>query len=162
MSGLRSSGGGSGPARELALDGVGITPLRRIATPGGDVLHALKAGDPGYASFGEAYFSTVNPGAIKGWKRHRSMMMNLVVPAGAVRFVLFDDRPEKPQRFMKVDLSPNSADSYARLTVPPGIWMAFTGTGPGLNLVLNLASIPHDPAEADSKPLDAIPWTWDG
>jgi len=145
---------------EAGISGVHVTPLRRITTPGGDVLHALKSSDPEFAGFGEAYFSTVESGAIKGWKRHRTMLMNLVVPAGAVRFVLFDDRPDMPERFLTVDLSPDLADSYARLTVPPGVWMAFTGTGPGLNLVLNLASIPHDPTEADNKPLDAIAWNW--
>ncbi|HZG09360.1 MAG TPA: dTDP-4-dehydrorhamnose 3,5-epimerase [Allosphingosinicella sp.] len=145
---------------EASIAGVRITPLRRIATSGGDVLHALKSSDSEFAGFGEAYFSTVDSGAIKGWKRHRTMLMNLVVPAGAVRFVLFDDRPNMPETFLAVDLSPDSADSYVRLTVPPGVWMAFTGTGPGLNLVLNLASIPHDPAEADNKPLDAIAWSW--
>jgi hypothetical protein len=32
--------------------------------------------------------------------------------------------------------------------------------GAGRNLLLNLASIAHDPAEADARPLDAFPWRW--
>lgn len=160
MSGWRRNGGGYGPVNNAAIEGVRISSLRRIPTPGGDVLHALKATDPEFAGFGEAYFSTVQTGAVKGWKRHRLMRMNLVVAAGAVRFVLFDDRPGMSQQFTTVDLSPDLPETYSRLTVPPGIWVAFTGRGVGLNLVLNLASIPHDPAEADNKPLDSIPWNW--
>lgn len=146
---------------EEPIKGVKLAPLRQIATPGGDVLHGLKASDPEYAGFGEAYFSTVVFGAVKGWKRHRMMVMNLIVAAGTVRFVLFDDRDRVPGRYQSFDLSPDNADSYARLTVPPGVWMAFTGKGEGLNLVLNIASIPHDPTEADSAPLDTIAWSWD-
>jgi dTDP-4-dehydrorhamnose 3,5-epimerase len=88
--------------------------------------------------------------------------MNLVVAVGAVRFVLLDDRPEQPRRFQAVLLSPEEAPGacYARLTVPPGIWMAFAGAGPDLNLILNLASIGHDPTEADNLSLDQIDWHW--
>ena len=45
---------------------------------------------------------------------------------------------------------------YQRLTVPPGIWVAFSGEGPGENIVLNIASIPHDPVEAET-----LPWELD-
>ncbi|MDP8916382.1 MAG: dTDP-4-dehydrorhamnose 3,5-epimerase, partial [Pseudomonadota bacterium] len=59
-------------------------------------------------------------------------------------------------------LTPERPERYGRLTIPPGLWMAFGGVGGGLNLLLNLASIEHDPAEADSRPIDALPWAWTG
>ena len=37
------------------IDGVILTPLDIIETPGGDVLHAMKKIDPGFLSFEEAY-----------------------------------------------------------------------------------------------------------
>ena len=40
-----------------------ITPLARITTVGGDVLHAMKKNDQGYSDFGEAYFSLVSKGS---------------------------------------------------------------------------------------------------
>lgn len=139
-----------------------LTPLRRISVPRGDVFHAIKASAPGFAGFGEAYFSTVETGAVKGWKRHNEMTMNLVVPAGAVEFVLYDgDADTGEGTFRSVTLSPDSDERYQRLTVPPGLWMAFAGRGEGLNLVLNFASIEHRPDEADGRPLDALPWTWE-
>jgi dTDP-4-dehydrorhamnose 3,5-epimerase len=138
-------------------NGVIFTPLRRIPTGRGDVLHALKASDPGYTGFGEAYFSIVLPDSIKGWKRHRRMTMNLIVPEGSVRFVVYDEQKKAFQDFL---LSPDKVENYGRLTVPPGIWMAFAGIGAGLNLVLNIASIEHDPAEAETCDLNAIPWNW--
>lgn len=158
-----------------------LTPLRRISVPRGDVFHAIKASAPGYAGFGEAYFTTVEFGAVKGWKRHREMTMNLIVPAGAVEFVVYDGEPEPTAavpntgapaldntavvsnsgNFRSITLSPESDETYQRLTVPPGLWMAFAGRGEGLNLVMNFASIEHRPDESDNLPLDGIAWNWD-
>lgn len=128
-----------------------LTPLRRIANPLGDIYHAVKATDKGYAGFGEAYFTTVHHGAVKGWKQHSRMTLNLVVPEGAVCFYVRDN---SGNQFRHVLGSIDGAE-YARLTVPPGYWVAFRGEGPGLNLVLNVASIAHDPAEATNAPLES-------
>jgi dTDP-4-dehydrorhamnose 3,5-epimerase len=134
-----------------ALTPCTLTPLARIAHPKGDVYHAMKATDPGFAGFGEVYFTTVHPGVTKGWKQHTRMTMNLVVVAGGVTFHLHDAGTGRTASHTLGDAS------YGRLTVPPGWWMAFTGTGDGTNLVCNMASIPHDPAEAVNVDLAAYP-----
>lgn len=142
-------------------EGVVLTPLRIIPGENGDVLHAMKASDPTFSSFGEAYFSTVKYGSRKGWKKHTRMVLNVVVPVGEIGFVLYDERPGSAthRRFFEVSLS---RKNYQRLTVPPGIWMAFFGGGEGENILLNMASIQHDPAEAENLPIDSqrIPYTW--
>ena len=140
------------------MEGAVFTPLRRIPTPGGEVRHGLKASDPAFAGFGEAYFSGVDGGAVKGWKRHTRMTLNLVVAVGEVRFLVCSDAGER----RAFHLSPDREGAYGRLTVSPGLWMAFGGVGPGLNLLLNVASIEHDPAEAEARPLDAMSWGWTG
>lgn len=145
---------------KIEMDGLVYTPQRRIATEGGDVFHAMKAGDPGYAGFGEAYFSTVVPGAIKAWKRHSRMTLNLVVISGAVRFVVYDDREGSAThgKTCIVEMGPDLA--YGRLTVAPGLWMGFACKGSRDAILINIASMAHDPAEADRKPLDAIAFDW--
>lgn len=139
------------------IAGALITPLKEIETPGGNVFHAIKASDPGYSGFGEAYFSTAQPGKIKPWKRHNRMTLNLVVPIGKIRFVLYDDRTAPP-KFTEVVLG--NPGHYARLTVPHGIWMAFQGVAEGTSWLLNVADLQHDPAEADRRSLDEIPYDW--
>ncbi|TWI42122.1 dTDP-4-dehydrorhamnose 3,5-epimerase [Pseudoduganella flava] len=134
-------------------EGVLLTPLRQIAHPQGDIFHALRADAPGYAGFGEAYFTHIHPGLTKGWKRHNRMVMNLVVPDGHVRFHLYR---EADGRTVAVELG-DAAERYARLTVPPGIWVAFSGLGERTSTVLNLASLGHDPTEADNVPLETWP-----
>ena len=57
-----------------------LTPLKKIDTAGGDVLRALKKSEKNFFGFGEAYFSLINHGAIKGWKKHKKMTSNIIVP----------------------------------------------------------------------------------
>ena len=85
--------------------------------------------------------------------------MNLVVPSGAIKFVLYDDRPVS-QTYRSIQEIFISPENYQRLTVPPGIWMAFQGMGDQENILLNIASIPHDPLEAENLPIqnDLIPY----
>jgi dTDP-4-dehydrorhamnose 3,5-epimerase len=128
-----------------------VTPLRRIAHPKGDIYHGLKASEDSFKGFGEAYFSTVLPGVAKGWKQHTRMTLNLVVPVGAIEFHLRSADGQLADRIQLGELH------YARLTVPPGVWVAFTGIGESLNLLLNVASIPHDPDEAVNMPLEHFP-----
>jgi dTDP-4-dehydrorhamnose 3,5-epimerase len=121
-------------------------------------MHAMKASESSYDGFGEAYFSSVEKGAIKGWKRHTRMTLNLIVPIGAVEFVIHNPALVGDERFRSFKIG--AAENYARLTVPPGLWMAFSGLVDGPNLVLNVASIGHDPTEIDRASLDAFPWAF--
>jgi dTDP-4-dehydrorhamnose 3,5-epimerase len=141
------------------IEGVLITPLKIIEGESGSVMHAIKNNETAFQGFGEAYFSTVEPGQVKGWKKHTKMLLNIIVPVGSILFVLYDDRKDSKsfQSIQEVSLSTNN---YQRLTVPPGVWMAFKGLGNGLNMLLNVASIAHDPLEAESLPVknDKVPY----
>jgi dTDP-4-dehydrorhamnose 3,5-epimerase len=52
-------------------------------------------------------------------------------------------------------------DRYARITVPPGIWFGFQGLKEPNNLVMNIASITHDPTEVERFELSDIKYCWD-
>ena len=76
------------------INGITISPLKEIEVEGGNVLHALKKSDSSFKDFGEAYFSFVNFGHVKAWKKHSKMTLNLIVPIGEVKFVFIDEPPE--------------------------------------------------------------------
>jgi len=135
------------------MDGVTLTQLRQIHHPKGDIFHAMKSSDIGYSGFGEAYFSTIHKDDIKGWKKHTKMVLNLVVPVGEIEFVVYD---EDTKEFFSVILS---QENYQRLTVDAGLWMAFRGIG-DTNILLNLASIEHDPSEAVNIEIEKINYEW--
>lgn len=142
----------------MNLDKISLTPLARIGVSGGDVLHAIKVGDRGYDNFGEAYFSWINPGVIKAWKRHKHMTMNLVVPVGCVKFVFCAESEDK---FFVEGVQIIGEQNYARITVQPGVWFGFQGISEVSSLVLNLSNIPHDPKEVERLNLDKIFYEWD-
>jgi dTDP-4-dehydrorhamnose 3,5-epimerase len=64
------------------IEGVQVIPLRRIPDERGTVMHMLRSTDPHFTQFGEIYFSTVYPGVIKGWHRHREMTLNYACVSG--------------------------------------------------------------------------------
>ncbi|MEW6320194.1 MAG: dTDP-4-dehydrorhamnose 3,5-epimerase family protein [Acidobacteriota bacterium] len=146
----------------LALpSGVSMRPLRRIVDARGVVMRMLRADDAEFQAFGEIYFSGVQHGAVKGWRRHRYSTSNLAVPVGEIRLVLVDLREESPTRGLVADLALGESN-YCLVTVPPGLWTAWEGRAAGLSLVANCASLPHDPAEVDAADLDdpRIPSPW--
>ncbi len=135
------------------MDKIISTPLKKIFNSKGDIFHAMKKSDIGFDGFGEAYFSTVNKNDIKGWKKHTKMTLNIIVPLGEIEFIVYDEDTEE---FETIRLSMNN---YKRLTVKPNLWLAFRGLGE-YNMLLNLASIEHNPDETETLELDKIKYSW--
>tara|TARA_B110000238_G_C16098129_1_gene427036 strand:+ start:108 stop:536 length:429 start_codon:yes stop_codon:yes gene_type:complete len=134
-----------------------LTPLKIINVPGGDVMHGMKNNDLGFSDFGEAYFSKIEPNKIKAWKRHKEMTLNLIVPNGEIRFVMFDDRDNNYCKFQEVTLS---LINYQRLTIPPLVWVGFQGLSKRVSTLLNIANLRHDPLEVDKKDINEIEFDW--
>ncbi len=126
-------------------------PLKKISNPLGDVWHAIKSSDGEYVGFGEAYFSFIKKGKIKGWKKHKKATLNLVVPIGEIKFYAYDENSrDRKSCLINFNLS---EDNYSRLTIPPGIWLAFKGIK-RKNMLLNVSDLPHDKNETISKNLN--------
>ncbi len=131
------------------IAGVKYESRRILDDPRGPVLHFVRADAPGFTTFGEAYFSEVHPGEIKGWYRHRQQTQRYVVPRGRVRIVLFDPREASPTKGIKQEHELGRPDAYALLTIPPGVWYALAAVGDATALIANCADRPHDPADAE-------------
>ena len=139
---------------EVSVESILITPVNRIEVTGGDILHGIKKSDIGYAGFGEAYFSFIEIGAVKAWKKHLRMTLNLVVPIGRVGFYFVD----KSNRLRSEIIG---AGNFFRLTVPPGIWFGFKGLGKYENVVMNLANLEHNEAEVVRQNNNYFDCDWD-
>jgi dTDP-4-dehydrorhamnose 3,5-epimerase len=149
--------GGSRP-----IEGVRVIPKRRVPDERGTVFHMLKVTDPEFQQFGEIYFSTVYPGVIKGWHRHRGMTLNYACPVGRIKLVIYDDRAESPTggTLMEVFLG---CDNHSLAVIPPEVWNGFKGMSAPYSLVANCATVPHDPSRSDRlDPFDNhIPYKWE-
>lgn len=143
------------------IDGVVITPLKRIPDERGSVMHMLRRDWEVFEDFGEIYFSTVHPGVVKGWHIHQRMILNYAVPMGRIKFVLYDEREGSPTKGDVQEIFMGE-DNYVLVTVPPLIWNGFKGVGDETALIANCASIPHDADEIDRRDAfdPAIPYDW--
>jgi dTDP-4-dehydrorhamnose 3,5-epimerase len=143
------------------IEGVQVIPLKRIPDERGTVMHMLRSTDPHFTQFGEIYFSTVYPGVVKGWHRHREMTLNYACVFGRIKLVLYDDRPASSTKgeLAEIFLGP---DNYSLVIIPPCVWNGFKGMSEPQAIVANCATHPHDPARSERlDPYDnTIPYDW--
>jgi dTDP-4-dehydrorhamnose 3,5-epimerase len=144
------------------IDGLTVTPLRRIPDERGAVFHMLREDSPGFERFGEIYFSLVYPNAIKAWHLHKQMTLNYAVPVGMVKLVCYDDREDSSTRGNVVELFIGELN-YVLVTIPPLVWNGFKGIADRPALIANCATVPHTPDEiVRTDPFTPdIPYNWD-
>ena len=130
------------------------TPLQRINVEGGDVLHVLKSQDRTFRGFAEAYFSLIRKDFIEPWRRHHHATLNLVVPSGAVRFITTATGDIFEENIL------SSQDNFVRLTIPPGLWLAFQGLQKEESIILNISDRVHQGEEADRCELNEFSYEW--
>ena len=128
------------------VDKVIIKPLKKFYLEEGDVFHALKASEPEFNGFQEAYFSTIRNNKVKAWKRHLRMTMNLIVPVGNVQFNFYDDQNTLINNIVIGE------KNYSRITVAPMIWFGFKGISNNTSYILNISDELHHPSEIERKP----------
>ena len=141
--------------------GVEIRPLRQIDSSLGKVMHGIKKSESSFFGFGEAYFSCIKPGAIKGWKKHKEMTLNLIVPVGLIRFCIFGSKLSGGINYDEAPIEVLvGAQRYSRLTIPPNLWVGFQGLYSEESMLLNVASHEHDSRECEVLDLDEVNFLW--
>lgn len=119
----------------------------------GNVLRAFRKQEDKIGKFGEVYLSWINKKAIKGWKYHKRMHMNLVVPVGLVKFVFYEDK-----KFKEIIIGEKK---YHRIYVPNRIYFAFQNLSKQKSLVINYSNIIHqNKNETLNKNLKEINYQW--
>lgn len=143
------------------IDGVKVVPLRQIVDERGKIMHMLKSTDPHFLGFGEIYYSTAWPGAVKAWHVHTSMTVNNAVMVGRAKLVMYDLRDDSPTKgeLLEVFLG---EDNYVLVQIPPGIANGYKAYGDKQVLLANCATEPHSPTEMlRIDPFDNdIPYDW--
>ena len=134
-------------------DKIILTPIKRIKVIGGDVIQNIKKNDEGFEGFGETYYSFIDKGAIKGWKKHTKMTMNITCPVGKVKFVFSKDL----KQFKEILLD---QEKLFRITIKPNIWFSFQGLHHPNSLITNVANLIHDPEEVERKDLSTVNYFW--
>jgi dTDP-4-dehydrorhamnose 3,5-epimerase len=139
-----------------------LTRLTQIVDDRGAVFHYLKSSQDTYNGFGEAYYSKINPGIIKGWKMHKLVHQHFCVPTGEIKIVIFDNRDESPTKGLFDELVLNDTDNYCLLSMPPRLWYSFKCISNNFSLLANIIDQLHNPDEAVNLSLTDknIPYAW--
>lgn len=143
------------------IEGVFVEKLKKIEDSRGKVMHMLRCDSLLFTAFGEIYFSTINSGALKAWKKHLRMTQFFAVPVGKIKLVIFDDRDKSSTKgeIWEMELG---EENYFLVKIPPLVWYGFQGVSNTPSLIANCADIPHDSAEVNGlEPFDTkIPYIW--
>lgn len=139
-----------------------IYPLNQIIDDRGAVLKFLDSSSPSFSAFGEAYYSKINSGVIKGWKYHKRIYQNFCVPFGRVKMVVYDDREKSKYRGFIDEIILDDSQNYCLLSMPPLLWYSFKSESENFSILSNIASEKHDKNESINAELinSEIPYEW--
>jgi dTDP-4-dehydrorhamnose 3,5-epimerase len=143
------------------IEGVVITPLKKICDERGMVYHMLKSTDITFKKFGEIYFTCGYPDAVKAWHVHKRMTMNDCCIVGMVKLVIYDCRESSSTKgnLMEIFMGEHN---YCIVQIPFGVANGYKAYGDKMAIVANCADIPHDKSELiyiDPFKND-IPYNW--
>ena len=112
-----------------------LNNLKILSDDRGFVQHGMKINDNNSFGIREVYFSSVNYGFYKGWKKHTRMVLNIIVVQGEINFYLANN---KFSEFKEIKIA---RDDYKRLTIMPNQWMAFTSNVKPSSTIINIANL---------------------
>jgi dTDP-4-dehydrorhamnose 3,5-epimerase len=126
--------------------------LSRIEAPGGAITRFLRSDERDFQGFGEVYFTSIEPGAVKAWRRHSRANLFLTVVYGEVLVVLRDS-PSAGSFIL-------SSEQPARLLITAGTWFGFSGRSDETGIICSFSDLPHDPHEVERALIDDFPHDW--
>ncbi len=146
------------------IDGVVLEKLVVEADERGRLVPLFRADDEGLGGFGQVHVSTLYPGVVKAWHRHRETTDTITCVSGMVRVGLCDER-----RGSKTE---NELNEYylgehnpQRLRIPAGVWFGLKGVGTREAIVVVHADRPYDAKDPDEERmhplLNEIPFDWE-
>jgi dTDP-4-dehydrorhamnose 3,5-epimerase len=140
------------------INGVKVKALDQFHDERGKVMKLMTKG---IRDVNEVYASCIQPNAIKGWHRHRKMILNYAVLTGRVKCVLYDDRDDSPTNgeINEFFIGP---ENFLLIEVPALIWNGFKGLARRESIIINCASKIHSDDEVDKLPPinNSIPYMW--
>ena len=131
-----------------------LRKLDKITSPKGEILLGLKKNDIEYKSFSELYFSKVYFNKIKGWKIHKKATMNIVVPFGNIKFVIYDNLNKT--FFSEIV----GVDDYKLITIYPNVYFGFKGLTDPFSILANISNYINDPNEYKNIDLNIFDYDW--
>jgi len=135
-----------------AIEGVLVQELSWFTDQRGS-LSVLLRGDQDEllgGEFGQVYVTTVHPGVVKAWHRHRSQFDRMVGLSDQTLLVLIDGREDSPSFGMVVEQVLGDRQ-HSLVLIPPGVWHGLKCLGEAESMVLNVPTLPYDLQDPDEQ-----------
>ena len=145
------------------IDGVQVRRAKVIPDERGRLGEIMRADDPWFEKFGQTYFTTTYPGAVKAWHFHKKQTDHFYVIKGTVKIALYDDRKDSPT-YGVVNQVYLSEHCPGLVRIPPGIQHGWMCVGQTESYILNITTEVYNYAEPDEYRTDPhdnhIPYDW--
>jgi dTDP-4-dehydrorhamnose 3,5-epimerase len=151
------------PGFKTEMNGVLITPLRKLVNERGHLMEVQRHDDVHYPGFGQAYITCTLPDVIKAWYRHQDQVDQIAPVSGMAKTVLYDSRVDSLSygKILEVFLDEREP---VLLRIPPGIWHGHRALGEKPAYLLHLNTIPYQFDNVDEERLGSdsseIPYQW--
>ncbi len=139
-----------------AIEGVFVQELGWYSDQRGSLSVLLRSDQQALSGsdFGQIYVTTVRPGVVKAWHRHKQQVDRMVGLRGQTLLVLIDGREESPSYGTVVEQILGHRH-HILVMIPPGVWHGLKCLGEEESMVLNAPSRPYsleDPDEERAAP----------
>ncbi len=146
------------------IAGVEIKTLVKNADDRGYLMEILRADDPIFSQFGQAYVSMNYPGVVRAWHWHEDQDDYFCAIQGMIQVALYDLREDSPtygelNEFFLGEHNP------VLLKIPRGVAHGYKTLGVVPSLLLNFPTQPYRREAPDERRLpwntERIPYTWE-
>lgn len=141
------------------IKGVKIKKLQYNCDDRGRLIEIMKCNWPEFQKFGQVYMTTVYPGIIKAWHKHKIQTDNFVCIKGMAKVVLIDKGAGILNEFVIGEHNPQL------IQIPPGIYHGFTCVGNKECMIINCCTEAYNPKEPDEYREDIehfkLYYTWE-
>lgn len=114
------------------------------------------------ASVGHVYMVLVRPGRVKGWVYHKQQSDRIFGIVGAIKYVLWDTRPQSPTHGMVNEIF-ISERNRGLLVIPPFVVHAVQNVGDVDAYFVNMPTVPYRHGDPDKYrvPPGEVPYSFD-
>ncbi|MCK6456733.1 MAG: dTDP-4-dehydrorhamnose 3,5-epimerase family protein [Phycisphaerae bacterium] len=149
--------------RSAVIDGVRARHARVLPDERGRLGEILRADDPWFEKFGQAYFTTTYPGVVKAWHFHKLQTDHFYCIRGTIKIGLYDARDRSPTRG-EVNEIYISEHLPALVRIPPGVYHGWMCVSDVECCVINVTTECYNYANPDefrAPPHENdIPYSW--
>lgn len=132
-----------------------LVSLASVDAEGGEIIKAISTNSKEFQGFGEAYFSKLNQGIFRGWRRHDRSDSIVFIISGSASFHFVPDS----SKCFTISLG-ICIEEKVCLQIPRGLLFGFIASSSRPVTIMNFSSVRHDQDEVARLPAEDHVCEW--